>query len=186
VPGCRRNDAGRATGREAAHMSPHAGGSGRAGSRARLVRGPQDVLAGILVVVLGALVLAALSRMRVAAYTSVSPSLFPRVCTYALMAGGAALILRGLLRDGPGLERLRLWPLALVTLAIVLFGMVAPLAGYAVAGLLTLVIGGLAAPDLRLRELIVMSLCLVAFSVALFSWALKLTMPILVLPGFSI
>jgi phosphatidylserine synthase len=73
----------------------------------------------------------------------------------------------------------------LVTLAVVAFGFVGPRLGYSVAGLLTLLIGGLAASDFRFRELLAVSVILIAVSIVLFSYVLKLTMPILVLPGMS-
>ena len=74
----------------------------------------------------------------------------------------------------------------LVLLAVVVFGLVSPRLGYAVGGLLTLVIGGLAASDLRLRELLPISVALIAISVVLFSYVLKLSIPILLLPGLSL
>lgn len=156
---------------------------GRAGGQ--WVRGPQDVVAGLVVIAIAAMILRALSLITTTSYSSFSPALFPRICAYGIVLGGAVLVARGLLKQGPGLERTPFRPLALVVLAVAGFGFIAPLFGYAVAGLLTLVISGLAAPDLRLRQLLVVSILLTAASVALFSYALKLTMPIVILPGVS-
>ncbi|MDF2809854.1 MAG: hypothetical protein K0S56_885 [Microvirga sp.] len=149
------------------------------------VRGPQDVMAGLTVIVISAVVLRKLSLITTTSYSSFSPALFPRVCTYGIILGGLALILRGLVKDGPGLDGLPFRAVVLVTLAVGAFGFVAPALGYAPAGLLTLLIGGLAAPDVRFRELLGVSVFLIVFSVALFSFALKLTMPILILPSVS-
>jgi putative tricarboxylic transport membrane protein len=157
-----------------------------AGDSRGWVRGPQDALAGVIVILISAAILHALSSITTTSYQAFSPALFPRLCTYAIMLGGAVLIGRGLLRDGPGLPALPLRPAALVTLAVVVFGFVSPRLGYAVGGLLTLVIGGLAASDLRLRELLLVSVALIAVSVVLFSYVLKLSIPILLLPGLSL
>jgi hypothetical protein len=136
-------------------------------------------------VVVAAILLQALSHVSANSYSAFSPALFPRVCTYAFAAGGLVLIARGFVKDGPGLERLPLRPALLVTLGVVAFGLVTPVFGYGPAGLLTMLIAGLATPDARLRELFAVSLGLIIFSIALFSYVLKLTMPILLLPGLS-
>jgi len=147
------------------------------------VRGAQDALGGVVVAVVAAAVLLVLSRMSVASYSAFSPALFPRICAWGLLLGGLLLVARGFLKDGPGLERVPLRPALFVTLAILVFGIVTPVAGYAVAGLLTVVIGGLATPEMRPRELAIVSLALIAGSVGLFSFVLKLSIPILILPG---
>ncbi|RDJ23145.1 hypothetical protein DWF00_21080 [Bosea caraganae] len=161
-------------------MSASGAGRGR-----QWVRGPQDVVAGVAVILISAVILYALSLITTTSYSAFSPALFPRLCTYVIMVGGLALIARGLLRTGPGLGRLPFRPAVLVTLAVVAFGFVSPRLGYAVAGLLTLLIGGLAAPDVRFRQLLAVSLILIVFSVVLFSYVLKLTMPAVILPGLS-
>lgn len=147
------------------------------------VRGPQDVLAGAIVLVASAAILLALSRISTTSYQAFSPALFPRLCTGGLVAGGIALVVRGFLKDGPGLEGLPLRATILVVLAVVAFGIVTPVMGYAPAGLLTMIVGGLATPQVRWRELAGVSVALTALSVVLFSLLLKLTIPILVLPG---
>ncbi|CAH1694038.1 Tripartite tricarboxylate transporter TctB family protein [Hyphomicrobiales bacterium] len=149
------------------------------------VRGPQDFVAGLVLIVIAALILRALSEITTTSYSTFSPALFPRICTYCIMFGGAALVMRGLLKHGPSLEPTPLRPLALVVIAVAGFGFLAPLFGYAVAGLLTLIISGLAAPDQRPRQLLAVSILLTTASAALFSFALKLTMPIVLIPGVN-
>jgi putative tricarboxylic transport membrane protein len=140
----------------------------------------------VAVVALAALTLQALSRVSAGSYSTFSPALFPRVCTYGLAIGGLVLIARGFVKNGPGLERLPLRPALLVTLGVVAFGLVTPVFGYGPAGLLTMLIAGLATPEVRLRELVLVALGVIVFSIALFSYLLKLTIPILILPGLSL
>ena len=150
------------------------------------VRGPQDVVAGIVVIVLAAIILHALSKISTTSYSTFSPALFPKVCTYSIAAGGLMLIARGFLREGPGLERMPLRPVLLVTLAVVSFGLVTPVLGYAVSGLILMLIAGLAARDVKFRELVLVSVILIGASVVLFTYVLKLTMPALILPWISL
>jgi putative tricarboxylic transport membrane protein len=140
----------------------------------------------VAVVALAALTLQALSGVSAGSYSTFSPALFPRVCTYGLAVGGLVLIARGFVKDGPGLERLPLRPALLVTLGVVAFGLVTPVFGYGPAGLLTMLIAGFATPEVRLRELVLVALGIIVFSIALFSYLLKLTIPILILPGLSL
>ena len=154
-------------------------------NRLRL-RGPQDVLAGAVVIVIATVVLLSLSRITTAGYSAFSPALFPRLCAYGVAIGGVILVARGVLREGPQLQPLPFRPVLLVTLAVIAFGVATPLWGYAPGGLLTLAISGLAAPDMRARELVLVSATLIAISVALFSGLLKLTIPILILPGLGL
>jgi len=156
------------------------------GIRRPRLRGPQDVAAGATVVAIAAVLLRALSHVSTNSYSAFSPALFPSVCTYALAVGGFVLIARGFVKDGPGLERWPLRPALLVTLGVAAFGLVAPVFGYGPAGLLTMLIAGLATPEVRFRELFAVSLGLIVFSIVLFSYVLKLTMPILILPGLSL
>jgi hypothetical protein len=162
-------------------MSAERGG----GSRSRL-RGPQDVAAGVFVIVLAAIALWALAPIRTASYATFSPALFPRICAYVLAAGGAVLILRGLVRPGAPLVGLPPRPMLLVTAAVVVFGLVAPVFGYVPAGLLTMLIGGAAAPETRPRELAALAAGLAVLSVLLFTLLLKLPLPALIIPGLRI
>jgi hypothetical protein len=150
------------------------------------IRNPRDLVSGVAVIVLALMVLAGLSRITVASYAAFSPALFPRVCSYLLLAGGAVLILRGFVRDGPPIDRLALPPLVLVTAAVALFGIVTPLAGYAPAGALTVLVSSLAARDQRLRQTLLSVAILTVGSVVLFSFVLKLSIPILAIPGLLV
>lgn len=145
----------------------------------------QDTVSGAVVIALGIGILVALSQIHAAKYQQIAPDLFPRVCAYALVIGGGVLLLRGLIRGGPRFALPHYRGPALVVLAVVVFGLTTPIFGYAPAGLLTMIISGLAAPELRFRQLAFVSVCLIAFSILLFSYALKLPVPILALPGFG-
>lgn len=144
----------------------------------------KEIVAGIGTVAFAIGVLVALSKIPRTSYQAIPPDLFARLCAYAIIAGGVVLIVRGILRGGEAVK-LPPWRAMLAVFAgVVAFGLVAPRYGYAPAGLLTLIIGGLGAPDLKLRQLLLMSAALIAFSVILFTYMLKLPMPFFIMPGF--
>lgn len=144
----------------------------------------KDIVAGLGTIAFAIGVLVALSKIPRTSYQAIPPDLFARLCAYAIIAGGVGLIVRGIVRGGEAVK-LPPWRAMLAVFAgVVAFGLVAPRYGYAPAGLLTLIIGGLGAPDLKPRQLLLMSAVLIAFSVILFTYMLKLPMPFFIMPGF--
>lgn len=148
-------------------------------------RSSQDIAAGAIVIALAIAVLVALSRIPQAKFQAISPDLFPRLCAYALIAGGIGLLVRGLLRRGPSLELPPWRGVVLVVLGVVTFGLAAPRLGYAVAGFLTVVIAGFATREVTPAKLVVFACGLIAFSVVLFSYLLKVPMPAFAFRGFG-
>ena len=150
------------------------------------VRATQDVAAGAIIITFAVAVLVALSRIPTAKYQAISPDLFPRVCAYALIAGGIGLLLRGFLRAGPAF----VWPpwrsVVLIVASVVAFGLVAPRFGYAPAGLLTVVVSGLAARNANAVQLVLVGVGLATFSAVLFSYVLSVPIPAFTLRGLGI
>lgn len=159
-------------------------GDGSTGGALFAVRSPQDLFSGLAVLLISAFVLWGLSGITTMRFASISPALFPRVCAYVLAIGGVLLLVRAFTVSGPDIEPTPLRGPVLVTLAVVIFGFLTPIAGYAVAGFLTVVIGGLGSTESRLRELLLLAAGLVVFCVLLFTYGLGLPIPPVILPGF--
>lgn len=150
------------------------------------MRASQDVAAGAVVVAFAVAVLVALSRIPTAKYQAISPDLFPRVCACALIVAGIALLVRGFLHAGPAFTWPPLRGVVLVVLAVAAFGLAAPRVGYAIGGFLTIVISGFAARDVRPLRLVGFACGLLAFSVGLFSYVLKVPMAAFTLRGLGL
>lgn len=150
------------------------------------IRGTRDVAAGAVVLAFAIGVLVALSRMPSAKFQAISPALFPQVCAWGLVLAGAALVVRGLARSGPGVQWPRWSGTLLVILSVIVFGLAAPRFGYAVAGFLTIVIAGFAAPNVKPVSLVVFAVGMMAVSVVLFSVVLKVPMRPFILPAFGL
>jgi hypothetical protein len=89
------------------------------------------------------------------------------------------------MRAGPALVRPPWRSVGLVVLGVIAFGLAAPRFGYAIGGFLTMVIAGFAARDVKPLHLVAFSAGMIAFSVGLFSYVLKVPMPAFVLRGFG-
>ena len=148
------------------------------------IKAPQDLIGGLLVLAVSGLVLWGLSKISTSRYQAISPTLFPRICAYGLAIGGLALLLRSVTREGPGIEPTPLRGVLLVTVAVAIFGFLTPVAGYAVAGFFTVIIGGLGSTETRIKELLITAFGLVLFCVVLFTWGLGLPMAPFIKPAF--
>lgn len=143
----------------------------------------RDIVAGIGTIALAIGLLVALSKIPRTSFQAIPPDLFARLCAYSIIAGGVVLVVRGIVRGGDSVKLPPLRAMLAVFASVIAFGLVAPRAGYAPAGFLTLIVGGLGAPDLKLGQLLAMASALIAFSVVLFTYLLKLPMPFFLMPG---
>jgi hypothetical protein len=149
-----------------------------------VIRAPQDLVAGLVLLAFSAAVLVLLARIHTVSFASISPTLFPRLCAYSIAIGGIVLVIRGFAINGPRIEPIPARGPLLVTIAVVLFGLLTPVVGYVIAGFLTVVIGGLGTREARLRDLVFLAAGLVFFCLLLFTVGLKLTIPVLQWPSF--
>jgi len=153
-----------------------------------------DVLAGAIVCGLAALIWIGASPLAVGALRNFGPGFLPRICAAALLAGGLALLYRGISQPDAAAERLVLagrGPL-LVGLAILVFAVTirglasgplpVPRLGLLVAGPVTVLIAGLGSIEARPRELVAYSLGLSGVASLVFVDMLGVPLP--VLPGF--
>lgn len=114
------------------------------------------------------------------------PGYFPLLLGLALGLLGVVLSLRGLrFRAGSGEENSRLlddlsWrPAVFVAVGVVAFALLAQHLGLLLATLALTLLSGLARPGVRLPELLVLSLALALFGVAVFAYGLGLPLPVL-------
>ncbi len=151
--------------------------------RRGLVRAPQDLAAGAGLVALSLLALWASADLPAGRLRAIGPGMLPRALAIAIGVVGLALIVKSLARAGRAVGRWSLRGPFFVCLGIVAFALTIRTFGLVVAGPLVAVIAGAASPDARPRELLVFSIVVTAFCVALFRYALHLPIPVLVVPG---
>lgn len=155
-----------------------------AGERPRgPLRGPQTIAAGLVMLGLAALALWALGDLSTGTLRAMGPAMMPKGLAYFIGAVGLALVVIGVMRHGDPIERFSLRGPFFVLTGILAFALTIRTFGLAVAGPLCLVIGGLATPDSRLRELVIFAVIMTAICIGLFRYLLNLPMPILIIPG---
>jgi hypothetical protein len=111
------------------------------------------------------------------------PGYFPTMLALVLAGVGAILIARSFSITGDKVPRLNVAPLFILIIAILSFGALINWLGLVIGAALVAIIGARAGPEFRTVEVVALAVVLVAFSVAVFVYALGL--PLKVWPSFG-
>lgn len=139
----------------------------------------RDFLAGLLFIVLGGLAVALARDYPIGSTMRMGPGYFPTVLGGILLLFGVYVLLRGV-RSGDKVKGE--WgyrPLALISLSIVMFGFLLDRVGMVPAIVAMLFAAAAAGREFRFKEVLLLAVVMTAFSVAVFSYGLKLPYPLL-------
>ena len=152
------------------------------------MRAPQNVIAGIALLALAGLAAWLLSGLSQGTLRSIGPALLPRALAVGVALCGVALVVAGLSRRGEAMEGWTVRGPLFIVLAVTAFALTirpvqigpvtTPGLGLVAAGPLAIFISGLASPEARFRELLILALSLTAFCMVLFGDALNLPIPV--------
>ena len=142
------------------------------------LRNNRDLIAGLLFIVLGALATVLARDYPFGTTMRMGPGYFPTMLGGILLVFGATILLRGI-RSGEKVKgEWGVRPLAWITLSIVLFGFLLDRVGMVPATVVTLFAAAAAGREFRLKEVLLLAIVMTAFSVAVFSYGLKLPYPL--------
>lgn len=148
-----------------------------------------EVVGGVLMIALAALVWFGAIDLAVGSLTNFGSGALPKLLSILLAASGAAIFVQGLFRPDAGSEHFQfaVRPVAIVALAIVLFalfirggnfGLIStPQLGLCIVGPITVFLAGSASPQASFRELLVLSFGLTAMMLFVFPDLLRLGIP---------
>ncbi|MBC7800647.1 MAG: tripartite tricarboxylate transporter TctB family protein [Gemmatimonadaceae bacterium] len=153
-----------------------------------VVRSPQNVLAGTVMLALAGLAVFLVGDLAQGTLQSLGPAMLPRVLAAGVGLCGVALIASGLTGSGDALERFTLRGPVFVMLAVTAFALTirpmplgaftTPGLGLLVAGPLAIVLSGYATAEARFKDLLILALSLTPFCMILFGDILNLPIPL--------
>jgi putative tricarboxylic transport membrane protein len=154
-----------------------------AAPRRGALRDPQNLAAGLALLALAGFALWASAELDAGTLRAIGPGLMPRAVAVLIAIAGAGLVVAAFVRAGEALGRWSWRGPLLITLAVLAFAATIRSPGLVVAGPLVAVVGGAASRETRPRELAIFAVVVTAGCVLLFRYALRLPIPVLVLPG---
>jgi len=141
------------------------------------IRDPQDFWAGMMFMAFGAAAIFFARNYAFGSAARMGPGYFPSVLGGILVALGLITALRGLAFAGPAIGRFNWRPLLLVSGSIVLFGAALQGLGLVIAIFLLIIGSALGGHEFKLKEVLILALCLTVGSVAIFIYGLQLQIP---------
>jgi hypothetical protein len=142
------------------------------------IRAPKDFWAGVMFCAFAAVGILAARGYSIGSAGKMGPGYFPLWLGGVLGVLGAILIGRSLALDGEPVPRFHLLPLAVIAVAVCLFGLLIEPLGLVVALAVLTVLTAWAGPQFRLTEAVALAVALIIFSVGVFVYALGLPLAI--------
>ena len=106
------------------------------------------------------------------------PGYFPFVLGIVMGILGIAIVIESFATEGPPVSKFAWKPLFWILGGVVLFGLIAKIAGLALSIVVLVLVASYGGDEFRIREAIIASVILAIFSVAVFVYGLKLPFPI--------
>ena len=141
------------------------------------VRSPQDFGAGLVFVLIGAAGIVFGQDLAVGSAARMGPGFFPTLLSYLIIAIGLVLAARGIVIEGPPIERIHIRPLFAILAAILAFGALIDRIGLALTAALLTVGAAYAQRKVNLKETLLLAIGLALFAVGVFVYALSQPLP---------
>lgn len=142
------------------------------------LRSAQDYAAGVFIITIALVGVVGSLSLNFRTTTGVGPGMMPTSTGLILIALGLILMINGVISRGPHLERWSIRGIVFVLGSALMFAWTIRPMGLVVAGPLAVIISAFADRDTKWIEVIIFALIMTFACVALFSWGLKLPIPI--------
>jgi hypothetical protein len=139
----------------------------------------QDFWAGVMFTAFGVIALVVGSNYSFGTTWRMGPGYFPLLLGAILSLLGLAIAVRGLVVPGAAPLPGGRWRPFLTMIGVLAFAVLLPWAGLVIASLVLIVVSALGADRLRPVQVLTTSAILIGMVLAIFSWGLGLTIPIL-------
>jgi hypothetical protein len=142
------------------------------------IRAPKDFWSGVMFLAFAAVAILTARGYSLGTAARMGPGYFPLLLGGVLAALGLLLIGRSLVLTGEALPRFQPLPLSIIVVAVGLFGAFIEQLGLVVTLAALTMLSAWAGPGFRWTEAAVLTIALVIFSIAVFVYALGLSLPL--------
>jgi hypothetical protein len=142
------------------------------------IRAPKDFWAGVMFCAFAAVALIAARGYSLGSAGRMGPGYFPLLLGLALAGLGVVLVVRSIVIDGEPLPRFHVLPLAIIAVAVCLFGLAIEPLGLVISLAILVALAACAGLQFRPIETVALAVALIVFSVGVFVYALGLPLPV--------
>jgi hypothetical protein len=143
------------------------------------IRSPRDFWAGVMFVSVGLFFAAwAIANYQMGTAVRMGPAYFPVLLGGLLAVLGAAVLLGSLVIDGPGVDRFNFRPLLLIVAANLAYAYAIKPLGVVLATVALVFIAAFGGHEFKWKEVLVLTVVLIIFSVLVFVKGLTLPFPL--------
>ena len=142
------------------------------------IRAPKDFWSGLMFCGFAVVGLLAARGYSLGAAGKMGPGYFPLLLGGVLALLGVVLIARSIVLDGEPLPRFHILPLAVIAVAVCLFGVLIEPFGLVIALAVLTMLSAWAGPQFRWLEAIALTAVLIVFSIGVFVYALGLSLSV--------
>ena len=143
-----------------------------------LIKSPQDFAGGVFLIVLALIGIVGTLNLNFKTTTGVGPGMMPRATGLIIVALGLIMIINSFFYRGEKLTPWSLRGLVFILGSALVFGWTIRPLGLIVAGPLAVIVSAFADRDTRWIEVLIFAAVMTFACIALFSWGLKLPIPI--------
>ncbi len=141
------------------------------------IRAAKDFWAGLMFIAFGLGFMIVARNYAMGNAVRMGPAYFPTLLGGLLAVIGLAIFVKSFVRDGPPVPRIVLRPMALILLAIVLFGIFLKPLGLIVCAAILVGLGAFGGHEFKSKEVAILYVVLTVFSVLVFVKGLGLPIP---------
>lgn len=144
------------------------------------LKNPRDFWSGVMFATIGIAfaVIVKVYEYPMGTGARMGPGYFPYVLGIVMGILGIAIVIESFATEGAPVSKFAWKPLFWILGAVVLFGLIAKLAGLAASIIVLVILSAFGGDEFRIKEVIIASVILAIFSVAVFVYGLKLPFPV--------
>jgi hypothetical protein len=151
-----------------------------------LVRSPQNLVSGLILIAASAFVVWMLSGLSQGTLRTMGPAMLPRWTAIAIGVCSSALVVLSFIKEGDALERWQMRGPLFVIAALIVFAATIREPGFLVAAPLAMLIAGFGSHEVRPRELVIFAIVMTIACAVMFRLVLNQPLPMLVIPTLSL